>query len=89
MTDKKKDYWYFDNEKIVHFNTLNKARANLFNQIKKGEKDGGVIFGPHSSGVMISDECGALWNGQRADQRPVREDGSLYPQNMVKELRGF
>lgn len=85
----RKDYWYFDNEKIANFGTLNEARRNMLRQIKEGTTDGGVIFGPHGYGVMISSECGGLWTGQRAELRPVRENGALYPQNMVKELRGY
>lgn len=85
----KKDYWYFDNDKIVHFATLNAARATMFKLIKAGKKEGCVIFGPHGSGVMISFEGAVLWTGRRAHQRPVKADGSLYSKNMVKKIRGF
>lgn len=89
MTDKKKDYWFFGDGEKYCFPTLNEARAEMYRMMRNGEKDGGVIFCPVGHGVMILFNGCALWNGQRADQRPVREDGSLYPQNMVKELRGF
>lgn len=85
----KKDYWYFDNDKIVHFATLNAARATMFKLIKAGKKEGGVIFGSHGSGVMISFEDTVLWTGRRAYQRPVKADGSLYSKKMVKKVRGF
>lgn len=84
-----RNYWFFGEGTKYHFPILNEARAEMYRMVKNGETDGGVIFCPAGFGVMtLSNRC-VLWSGQRAYQRPVRENGTLYPQNMAKEIRGY